>query len=226
MRKVFGTICVVFCSLVSFTGCMNDQVDVVDLNKVLEAVASVLEESDGGQSADMARINASAEVDSQEVIVAAIDPASQDPEKEKAFLTKLAAKMNELKVMNSQVGVSMSAGGEIVGFLDPNGNNTQEFGESTEFKITIDAENSRLIASDNNGYHRPYGFRPGGFLLGYMLGSMLGRQNSFYGGAAPSVTKAPMSPQNYHKTAVSSARTARASSARMTTGSKGFSFGK
>ncbi|XZE19779.1 hypothetical protein SH449x_005107 [Pirellulaceae bacterium SH449] len=226
MRKVFGTICVVFCSLVSFTGCMNDQVDVVDLNKVLEAVAAVLEESDGGRSSETATIEASAEVDSQEIILAAIDPASQDSEKEKEFLTKLAAKMNELKVMESQVGVSMAAGGEIVGFLDPNGNNIQEAGESTEFKVTIDVENSRLIASDNNGHHRPYGFRPGGFLMGYMLGSMLGRQNSFYGGAPPSVTKAPMSPQNYHKTAVSSARTARASSARMTTGSKGFSFGK
>ena len=221
---VAGSVLIAFLAVLS--GCGTDNVDVVDLNKVLDAVALVLAESDNKGSAESVTVNASAEVDSQEMMLQAIDPTKQDADKEKEFLAKLAATMNDLKVMQSKVGVSMTAGGEINGFLDPNGNNTQDLGETKEFTVTIDVANNRLVASDNNGHHRPYGFQPGGFMTGYLLGSMLGRQNSFYGGAAPSVSSAQMSPQNYHKTAVSSAKAARASSARMTTGSKGFSFGK
>lgn len=225
--KAFPLTGLVFCVFSTLlTGCGSDNVDVVDLNKVLDAVALVLAETDGKGAGESVAVNASAEVDSQEMMLQAVDPTKQDAEKEKEFLTKLAATMNDLKVMQAQVGVSMTAGGEINGFLDPNGNNIQDVGETKEFTVTIDVANSRLVASDNNGHHRPYGFRPGGFMTGYLLGSMLGRQNSFYGGAAPSVSSAQMSPQNYHKTAVSSAKAARASSARMTTGSKGFSFGK
>ena len=221
VARLFGCVAVLL-----VTGCSNNSVDVVDLNKVLDAVGAVLAESDGQSSGESINVNATAEVDSEEMMIQAIDPTKQDAEKEKEFLTKLAAKMNELKVMNAQVGVSMTSGGEINGFLDPNGNNVQDLGETKEFTVTIDVANSRLIASDNNGNHRPYGFQPGGFMMGYLLGSMLGRQNSFYGGSAPPVTKAPMSSPDYHKAAVSSAKSARASSARMTTGSKGFSFGK
>jgi hypothetical protein len=212
-------------SLVCFVGCSSDKVDVVDLNKVLDAVASVLEE--GGAGAD-ATATAAAGDAQQGAKIKAVDPSKIDGEKEKALLTKLADKMNEVKVMDAKVGVSMTPGGELIGFQDPNGNNTQEFDETKEFTVTIDLENNRLVASDNNGYHRPYGFRPGGLMAGYFLGSMLGRQNSFYGnnGVRPNFSGTQMSPQNYHSSAVSSVKSARASSARMTTGSKGFSFGK
>jgi hypothetical protein len=227
--KAFPATGFVFCvCLTLLSGCGSGNVDVVDLNKVLDAVALVLAESDKKDAGQEIAVNASnaAEVDSQEMVLKGLDPTKQDPNKEKEFLTKLATTMNDLKVMQARVGVSMSAGGEITGFLDPNGNNVQDIGETKEFTVTVDAANSRLVASDNNGHHRPYGFQPGGFMTGYLLASMLGRQNSFYGGAAPSVSNAQMSPQNYHKSAVSSAKAARASSARMTTGSKGFSFGK
>ncbi|MCU0718255.1 MAG: hypothetical protein MUC83_01010 [Pirellula sp.] len=225
--KAYSVAGIVLCVFSVFlSGCGSDDVDVVDLNKVLDAVALVLAESDNKGAGEKVTVNASAEVDSQEMMLEAIDPTKQDAEKEKEFLTKLAATMNDLKVMKAKVGVSMTAGGEINGFLDPNGNNIQDFSETKEFTVTIDVANNRLVASDNNGHHRPYGFQPGGFMTGYLLGSMLGRQNSFYGGAAPSVSNAQMSPQNYHKSAVSSVKSARASSARMTTGSKGFSFGK
>lgn len=225
--KAFSLVGTVFCVFLPLmSGCGTDNVDVVDLNKVLDAVALVLAESDNKGAGESVKVNASAEVDSQEMMLQAIDPSKQDAEKEKEFLKKLAATMNDLKVMQAQVGVSMTAGGEINGYLDPNGNNIQDAGETKEFTVTIDVANNRLVASDNNGHHRPYGFQPGGFMTGYLLGSMLGRQNSFYGGAPPSVSSAQMSPQNYHKSAVSSVKAARASSARMTTGSRGFSFGK
>jgi hypothetical protein len=139
--------------------------------------------------------------------------------------------------MNGPVGVGMSAGGEIVGFKDSDGDNVQDMGETKEFTVTIDPANNRLVASDNNGYHRPhgYGFSPGGMMMGYMLGSMMGRQGSFYSGAMssarPNFNNTSMSPANYHQSAVSSVRSRSASSsvssgARARTGSKGFSFGK
>ena len=129
----------------------------------------------------------------------------------------------------------MTAGGEIVGFHDPNQNMIQDMGEAKEFTVTIDVANNRLVASDNHGYHRPhgYGFSPGGMMMGYMLGSMMGRQNSFYSGAMasnkPGFSNTAMSPANYHQSAVKSVRstrTASSSAARARTGSKGFSFGK
>ena len=222
----------------------ND-VDVVDLNKVVDALVAVLDEGNAAKTAaakeatetaiaTAAATDGNAEISSTAEIQA-IEPAKQDPAKESEFLKKYAAKLNELKVMKEPVGVSMSAGGEIVGFQDPNGNLIQDAGETKEFTVTMDIAHNRLVASDNNGYHRPhsYGFRPSGMMMGYMLGSMMGRQNSFYSGAnagaRPGFSNTPMSPANYHQSAVSSVKSTRmssSSSARVRTGSKGFSFGK
>ena len=229
-------------------GCSTpEDVDVVDLNKVVDALVAVLDEGNAAKTAaakeaadaTVAAVPATegnAEVRSTAEIQV-IEPEKQDPAKESEFLKKYAAKLNELKVMKTPVGVSMSAGGEIVGFQDPNQNLVQDPDETKEFTVTMDVANNRLVASDNNGYHRPhsYGFRPSGMMMGYMLGSMMGRQNSFYSGpnatARPGFTNTPMSPSNYHQSAVSSVRSTRmssssSSSARVRTGSKGFSFGK
>ncbi len=214
-RSVLGLVCLTF----FFAGCdANPSVDVVDLNKVLDALVAVLDESDAGAPAGEAPVEGE------------LAPQQENAGKDQEFLTKYAAKLNEMKAMESSVGVAFTGGGEIIGFQDPNGNNTQDAGETKEFTVVIDPENSRLVASDNNGHHRPYGYRPGGFFTGYLIGSMLSRQGSFYSGAnsgaKPTFRNTPMSSSDYHKGAVSSARSAAASSARARTGSKGFSFGK
>ncbi len=232
-------------TLLAFSvGCGVDNTDVVDLNKVVDALVAVLDEGAVAKNAAakesaeavVSATDGNAEVSSTAEIQA-IEPEKQDPTKESEFLKKYAAKLNELKAMNSPVGVSMTAGGEIIGFQDPNQNMTQDMGESKEFTVTMDVANNRLVASDNHGYHRPhpYGFSPSGMMMGYMLGSMMGRQNRFYSGAnaaaKPGFSNTPMSPSNYHKSAVSTVRSSRVSSgsssaARARTGSKGFSFGK
>ena len=236
-------------ALLAFSvGCSTSKdVDVVDLNKVVDALVAVLDEGNAAKTAAakeasdaavaaVAATDGNAEVSSTAEIQV-IEPEKQDPAKESDFLKKYAAKLNELKVMSVPVGVSMSAGGEIVGFQDPNQNLIQDAGESKEFTVTMDIAHNRLVASDNNGYHRPhsYGYRPSGMMMGYMLGSMMGRQNSYYSGAnagaRPGFANTPMSPANYHQSAVSSVRSTRmssssSSSARVRTGSKGFSFGK
>ena len=235
MKTQFARVSLLLSTAIFFGCDAGGSVDVVDLNKVLDALAVVLDESASPDAA-----NATVKVagnDGQpgtETNLAAIPPDKQDPSKEAAFLQKYANKLNEVKAMSSPVGVAFAAGGEIVGFQDPNGNNVQDLGETKEFTVTNDVDNSRLVASDNNGHHRPYGFRPGGMMMGYMLGSMMGRQNSFYSGAAaaarPNFGGTQMSSPDYHKSAVSSARSrassAASSAARARTGSKGFSFGK
>ena len=246
MKKSFGSIVLTGVLLAFAVGCSDQSVDVVDLNKVVEALVAVLDEGavaknaatkEGGEAVVTATAtDGNAEVSSTAEIQA-IEPEKQDPTKESDFLKKYAAKLNEVKVMNSPIGVSMSAGGEIVGFRDPNQNMIQDMGESKEFTVTMDVSNNRLVASDNHSNHRPhgYGFSPSGMMMGYMLGSMMGRQNSHYSGAMssakPGFSNTPMSPANYHKSAVSSVRSSRISSgtssaARARTGSKGFSFGK
>ncbi len=244
MKLSFQAIVPLVTLLAFSVGCTDQSVDVVDLNKVVDALVAVLDEGkvaknaaieEAGQAAIIAA-DGNAEVSSTAEIQA-IEPEKQDPAKESEFLKKYAAKLNEMKAMSSPVGVSMSPGGEIVGFQDPNQNMVQDMGEDKEFTVTIDIANNRLVASDNHGYHRPhgYGFSPSGMMMGYMLGSMMGRQNSFYSGAMssakPGFSNTPMSPANYHKSAVSSVRSSRVSSstssaARARTGSKGFSFGK
>lgn len=244
MKYLFATLLPVGTMLAFSAGCGVQNEDVVDLNKVVDALVAVLDEGnvaknaatkEGGEAV-VSATDGFAEVSSTTEIQA-IEPDKQNPTKETDFLKKYAAKLNEMKAMNAPLGVSMAAGGEIIGFQDPNQNMVQDMGESKEFTVTIDVENSRLVASDNHGFHRPhgYGFNPGGMMMGYMLGSMMGRQRSFYSGgmssAKPSFSNTPMSPANYHSSAVSSARSTRMSSgsstaARARTGSKGFSFGK
>lgn len=243
MKVPFAKIATVAIALACNIGCDSQTEDVVDLNKVVDALVAVLDEGakPNAAGAAPAKATASASDATAEITstaeIEAIEPEKQDPAKEGDFLNKYAAKLNEMKAMNSVVGVSMSPGGEIIGFKDSNHNMVQDFGESKEFTVTIDPANNRLVASDNNGYHRPhgYGFSPGNMMMGYMLGSMMGRQGSFYSGgmssAKPNFNNTPMSPSNYHKSAVSSVRSSRpssssSSSARVRTGSKSFSFGK
>ena len=217
------TICVTALAMLLpvISGCgSGDDVEVVDLNRVLDVLAKVLEEP-------MGPVQPQTEPAAKEV-----QPiAEADPAKEADFLKRFATALNEEKLVKSPVGVTMLADGSIEGFTDPNSNMTKDADEQHLFKVQIDAENSRLIASDEaGGYHRDrqYTYRPGGFFMGYMLGSMMGRQNNYYasaGQAKPNFRNMQMSDRNYHSQAVSAA-TARSASVRSKGGSRGFSFGK
>ena len=115
---------------------------------------------------------------------------------EKNNITELADKdMNQFNdylgsVMNSEprfydktIGTSLEKDASFLGFDDKNGNGIQDEGEEPIFKVEIDGENKRLIASDpeNNSSHT--GFSGGGFLAGILLGNLLNRQRG--AGIAP-----------------------------------------
>lgn len=207
--------------MTAIVGCGSSNVEVVDLNKVLDVFASTLDELDKKHS------------DKGESEVAAVDAADEEDGQRKEFLDLYATNLNKARIIKSAVGVEMSPSGDILGFKDANSNKARDSGEKEIFKLQIDADNSRVIASDGT-YYRDHRYRPrAGFFTGYLIGSMLGRNRSYYSGARasskPNFRNKQMSPKNYHSNAVSKARSkarSRSSSSRSRSGSRGFSFGK
>ena len=201
-------------------GCGDINVEVVDLNKVLDIFDKTLTELDKKEGGD--------EQDVKEV-----KKAEEKPEKRKEFLDLYAKNLNEAKLIKSKIGVQMEDSGDVVGFKDGNGNGTKDAIEKKLFTVMIDSEGGRLIAKDEANHHRDRSYRPrGGFFTGYLIGSMMGRNRSYYTGPRaamkPNYKNMQMSPKDYHASAVSKAKSkARASSsARSRSGSRGMSFGK
>lgn len=206
--------------LTIMSGCDATRVEVVDLDKVLDAFAETLAELDGDDS--------SVEADAIQEVGDEEDKA----ENQEKFLALYAKKLNEKKVATKAVGVEFMDSGTVRGFADANGNNKADAGEKEMFTVDIDVEGKRLIASDKQ-YYRDRSHRPrAGFFTGYMFGRMMGRNRSYYSGSKagmkPKWGSKTMSSKGYHTKAVSTAKAkARASSsARSRSGSKGFSFGK
>ncbi len=217
MRCIKFLFCV---AVISFCGC-SPSVEVVDLNKVLDVFQATLSELDGDdESVD------AAEIEGAEVA------AGEEKEKQEQFLATFRTNLNAAKLVASPIGVKMHESGTINGFSDKDNDNVQDSGELELFKVDMDVEGKRLVASDGAGHHRDHTYRRRhGFFTGYMLGSMLNRNRGYYSGARaslkPDYSKTAMSPKTYHKSAVAKAKTAaRSSSARSRSGSRGFSFGK
>lgn len=227
--------------LLVLAGCGTaPDVEVVDLNRVLDAVAALLDEAADQPAAapavDPQPAEPVSDVAVEVVAIEPIDPAKEDAAKQEEFLKKLAAKLNEMQMIKSTIGCQLNSEGAIEGFADADANMSKDDTEERLFVVEIDAERNRLIASDNYNNNRDHQYhpRPGGFFMGYMLGSMLGRQNTHFAatGAKADYGNRPISPKSYHAGAVSSARASSAAarsaggSARSTGGSRGFSFGK
>ena len=218
----YANFVVVSILLAFVAGCGDVSVEVVDLNKVLDIFDKTLTELDkkeGGEEAEVAEVKAGDEKEG----------------KRKEFLDLYAKNLNAAKLIKSKIGVQMEASGDVIGFKDGNGNNVKDSIEKKIFTVMIDTEGGRLIAKDEANHHRDHRYRPrGGFFTGYLIGSMMGRNRSYYSGARaatkPNYKGMTMSPKNYHSQAVSKAkakaRSARSSSARSRSGSRGMSFGK
>lgn len=235
MRITNTIICLALLLIVG--GCQSQAVNIVDLNKVLDIFQATLNELDGTDVAQ-AKVNGSddnADVESGEAkeseVVGIEVVKEEDKAKQEKFVSLFRTKLNAAKVSAVPVGVTMDASGAIKGFADANQDNVKGAGEKELFKIEIDEQRNRVVASDGGGHYRDHSYRPGGFFTGYLLGSMLGRNRGYYSGSRasmkPDYGKTPMSSKNYHSSAVSKAKSAaRSSSARSRSGSRGMSFGK
>lgn len=199
-----------FASALSLSSCgdsSSSQVDVVNLDKVLDTFVA---------TADAMPAPPAEEGQEQEA-------ALGTPEKVKVFTESYARSLNDQKIMSKPVGVTMRPDGAFLGFSDPNSNGTKDSGENEIFTVQVDSANSRLIATDvQNSYNRDKGYRMGGggFLTGYLVGSMIGGQRR--AGINPGrFSSMKVEPKGYHSKAAKTVRSARSSS-----GSRSFRSGK
>jgi hypothetical protein len=155
-----------------------------------------------------------------------IAPVSADQESadhNRLFVERFATRLNQAGLSKDPIGVVMLGDGAVEGFRDLNNNRSKDGGEATLFKIELDKERNRLIATDTqNNHHRSSGYHMGGgFFTGYLLGSMLGRQH--YSGVQPNrFSNMKMSDNRYRQTAAAKTRP----SARSAGGSRSFKSGK
>lgn len=228
MRRVILPFCLVLMALVC--GCSTVAVDVVDLNKVLDLFAESLSELDGDKAAN---VNAEGGDDTDSKAVVGIEVVQdEDKSKTDSFIKLFRTKLNAANLVSTPIGVKIEESGVINGFADSDNNNAMGAGEKSLFKIEIDEERNRVVATDNGGHYRDHRYRGRrGIMTGYLLGRMMSRNRGYYSGsrasAKPDYSKTKMSAKSYHASAVSKAKaTARASSARSRSGSRGMSFGK
>lgn len=89
------------------------------------------------------------------------------------------------QVMNAQpafheknLGVALEQDASFTGFNDKNSDNIKDAGEKEIFRVEIDAERSRLIATDLvSGEATTFRASGTGFLAGALVGRLMGRQS-------------------------------------------------
>jgi len=107
-----------------------------------------------------------------------------NPDSDQAFwglAEKLAANYNNAqpKLYEGNIGVLPQKDASILAYVDSNANNTLDRGtEDLLYKIEIDGDNARVIASSNTGEVQDRHFSGGGMMTGFLMGSLLSRQSS------------------------------------------------
>ena len=152
----------------------------------------------------------------------------KETSKEKAmgdFALSLADTLNttEPKVYPKNLGVIAEKDGSFTGFHDANANKLKDEGEITAFKIEIDGENKKLIASDSTrSAESPMSGilmgMMGGMMMGMLMGSIMNRQSAT--GTKPGANR----PAASSKSSASGSNSS--SSAKSRSGSGSFSSGK
>jgi hypothetical protein len=79
-------------------------------------------------------------------------------------------------IYTTRIGVSPQRDSSLLAFADTNTNKTLDEGETLLFKIEIDGEQARIIASSNSGAVNDHHFSGTSLIAGYLIGSMLTRQ--------------------------------------------------
>lgn len=207
-----------FLLLIVFTGC-STQPEIIDLDKVLDIMKTTLDELNLSTPSPQPGNGDTPPPDTMQ-------PLTTDairPEYDTVFLKRFSENLNAAKLTADPIGVAMLADGSVEGFRDTNANDIKDPYEKSIFKIEIDTERNRLIATDTqNNYRRSSGYSMmHGMFAGYFLSSMFGRQH--HAGISPSrFANMKMSDNNYRKSAFSRFR----SSARSKGGSRSFRSGK
>lgn len=183
-----------------FSGCRAEPIDVADLNQVLNELAASLAQLDAHSA------------DQQGQKLAAITADEEHTADRQAFLDAFANNLNRIDMISQPFGVVMVESGDLFGFGDLNSDNRRDNGEETFFRVQLDENNERLIASDGEGHFRDHAYDAKGmrhYTL-QLIGTMLGRKQAYYTGHAAAMRPAfgplEMSPKDYYPNAVIKAR--------------------
>lgn len=118
-----------------------------------------------------------------------------------------------------RIGVVPLKDASLVAFGDKNNDQKFDKSEKALFRIEVDGENSRVVATGGNGTVSEHAFSGSGMLTGFLIGSMLSRQSSA-GATSRVANKRPVSASQAR------ARAATQSRARSRAGSGSHSRGK
>jgi hypothetical protein len=204
--KKFIAVLAVF-TIFAIQGCSSSKTeDMVDLDKVLDIMMKTMDSLEGKAEEKTVEV---VEGDDKKTIKAVEAKAGQDI----LFLETFEKNLNDAKLISDPITTSLEKDGSIVG--------TNSKTNSKLFSVEVDGTRNRLIATDTQSSYRRdthYHGGGGGLFMGYMLGSMMGRQHSY--GVMPSrFERMKMNKKGYYKSAKSS------SSAR-SKGSSSFKGGK
>ncbi len=207
-------------SLMIIVGC-SQQKESVDLDKVLNIMQSTLD--DLNKSTPVNKDQGIYTDNNSSDTMSPIPPDNQNEAYNQAFIQRFQKNLNNAQIAQGQIGVQMPKDGSVEGYIDYNNNFSQDSNEKTVFKVEIDVERNRLIATDTqNQYRRSTGYSfAQGMFAGYIFRSMFGMQRGM--GIMPSrFSNMKMSGNNYRKSGFSS----RTKSARSSGGSRSFKGGK
>ena len=154
----------IICSTVLLAGCDQKKSATADLDRVL-----------GVASDSMTKFEGTEDVNKDNVM----DKFSS------AYQSNLNSAQPPL--LPGTIGVTPDKDGSLLSFEDKNNNNIQDEGEKDLFKLEVDSENNRLVASSEEEV-RESGFSGSGLLMGMLIGNMLSRQRAT--GANPAAKRA------------------------------------
>lgn len=105
------------------------------------------------------------------------------------FSAKYGSDLNATQpaLHTGNIGVNSQEDGSFLAFDDQNNNQIKDANEGDLFKLEVDNENNRLIASNDEQVNEQ-GFSGSGLLMGMLLGNMMSRQRAT--GANPAAKKA------------------------------------
>ena len=156
--KNYGIIIAIVAGIYFFSSSSEtDPVDNLDLNQVLEVTAKTMQQYQ--QS-----LEGKTELDADATLVGLADLLAVD------YSTA------QPPIHPTRIGVNAQKDASLLAYEDPNSNKTLDEGEAALFKVEIDGDQQRIIASSRSGAVNESSFSGSGLLAGYLIGSMMSRQ--------------------------------------------------
>ena len=172
------TIVAISCGLALLSACSpnsENNSSLADLNRALDVASNTMNSFEKNNTAENNATNTTVNKDNAMDVFAKDYASNLNNEQSLAHL--------------GQVSVKPEADGSFAAFGDVNNNHVQDSDEKGLFKLEVDAENNRLVASNENGVQdQPHMGLGTGLLMGMLMGNLMSRQRAT--GANPASRKA------------------------------------